>query len=142
MAAAVEAYPTCRFYVKIGGIAQAVFTEVSGLQMETEVTEYQEGGENRFTHRLPGHTKMGNLTLKRGMAASNDFFAWYTKIARGEIKRQNVTVVMYDVQGSELVRWDFLQAYPVKWIGPQLKASEAAMAIETLELAHDGLQLG
>lgn len=139
---AVEAYPTCRFYVEIGGKTQAVFTEVSGLQLETEVMEYQEGGINDFTHRLPGRTKVGNVTLKRGMASSNDFFKWCAQIARGEIKRFNVTVVMYDVKGEELTRWSFLNAYPVKWIGPQLKSSEAATAIESLELAHDGLKLG
>lgn len=138
----VEAFPTCRFYVEIGGIAQAVFTEVTGLQMETEVMEYQEGGNNGFTHRLPGRTKVSNVTLKRGMATSNDFFKWYAQIAQGQISRQNVTVVMYDVKGDELQRWSFINAYPVKWIGPQLKSSEAATAIETLELAHEGLKLG
>lgn len=137
-----EGYPDCRFYVEIDGKKEAVFTEVSGLQIEMEVMEYQEGGNNDFVHRLPGPTKVSNLTLKRGMTRSNDFFKWYTEVARGQIRRYNVSVVMYDVGGKELTRWDFVKAYPVKWIGPQLTAAGSAAAIETLELAHAGLRLG
>jgi phage tail-like protein len=141
-AANVEVYPTCRFYVVIGNDKTAVFTEVSGLQMETEPMEYQEGGNNTFTYRLPGHTKVSNLTLKHGMASSNGFFEWYKDIAQGRITRRHVTVTMYDVAGNALRSWDFNNAYPVKWIGPTFNASEAAMAIETLELAHEGMKLG
>ena len=138
----VEAQPACRFYVEIGGMAQAVFTEVGGLQMETDVTELEEGGNNGFIHRLPGRTKMGNLTLKRGMAGSNEFFKWYQQIALGKIERRNLSVIMYNPAGEEVTRWDFMNAYPVKWIGPQLTADGTAVAIETLELAHEGLKLG
>jgi phage tail-like protein len=137
-----EAHPNCRFYVEISGIPQAVFTEVSGLQAETMIFEYEEGGNNGFVHRLPGLTKVSNLTLKRGLAASHEFFKWYLEIARGKISRRNVTVVMYDAKGEVLARWDLINAYPIKWIGPQLTSANAALAIETLELAHDGLALG
>lgn len=137
-----DAYPNCRFYVEINGKKEAVFTEVSGLQVEMTVEEYEEGGNNGYVHRLPGRSKVSNLTLKRGMIRSNDFYAWYMKVAQGDIVRRNVSVVMYDVKGTELVRWNFVKAYPVKWIGPQFTADGATMSIETLELAHDGLSLG
>ena len=137
----VDSYPNCRFYVEIDGMAQAVFTEVSGLQLEMEVMEYQEGGVNDFAHRLPGRTKSGNLTLKRGMTNSNEFFNWYAELAQGKITTKNVSVVMYDVQGNELARWNLIKAYPVKWIGPQFNAHDAAAAVETLELAHERLEL-
>ena len=81
-----EAYPSYRFYVEIAGVPQAVFTEVSGLQIETEITEYEEGGNNDFVHRLPGRTKIGNITLKRGMTSSNELLQWFLKIARGDRK--------------------------------------------------------
>jgi phage tail-like protein len=137
-----EANPVCRFYVEIGAEKQGVFTEVSGLQAEMDVMTYEEGGNNDFVHRLPGRTKMGNLTLKRGMTNSNAFFKWFAQIARGHIKRTNLSVVLYDVSGKELLRWTFVNAYPVKWTGPQFTADGSGTAIETLELAHDGLKPG
>jgi phage tail-like protein len=136
-----EAHTNCRFYVMIEGIPKAVFSEVSGLQVETEVMEYAKGGNNSFSHRLPGRTKVSNLTLKRGMTSSNEFFKWYVQTMNGKSDRRNLAVVMYDSQGEELLRWDFLNAYPVKWIGPQLEAGSNATAVETLELAHDGLHV-
>lgn len=137
-----EAYPGCRFYVMIDGQPQGVFTEVGGLQVEMDVLDYQEGGNNGFVHRLPGFTKVSNLTLKRGMTSSNEFYKWCADIASGKFTRRHVTVVMYDAAGTELMRWNFVNAYPVKWIGPQLLASDAAAAVETLELAHEGVALG
>jgi phage tail-like protein len=139
---ASEAYPSCRFYVMIDGQAQGVFTEVGGLQVEMDVMDYQEGGNNGFVHRLPGVTKVSNLTLKRGMTSSNEFYKWCAEIAGGKFTRRHVTVVMYDAGGKELMRWDILNAYPVKWVGPQLLAPDASAAVETLELAHEGIALG
>ena len=136
-----EAYPSCRFYVVFGTEAQGVFTEVSGLQVEMDVMEYQEGGNNGFVHRLPGFTKVSNITLKRGMTKSNEFFKWCAAIASGKFTRRNVSVVMYDVAGNKLMTWNYKNAYPVKWIGPQFRASDATAAIETLELAHEGVTL-
>ncbi len=137
-----EAYPSYRFYVEIAGVPQAVFTEVSGLQLETEVTELEEGGNNDFVHRLPGRTKIGNITLKRGMTSSNELLQWFLKIARGSIDRRNVTVIMYDSAGKELFRWNFIEAYPVKWTGPQFAAASTEAAVETLELTHNGMTVG
>jgi phage tail-like protein len=135
----VDGVANCRFYVKIDGMTTAVFTEMSGLQVETVVTEYEEGGNNGFVHRLPGRTKVGNLTLKRGIVASNEFFNWYSEILEGKLKYRHVDVLVYDAQGKELAKWSFANAFPVKWIGPQLAADGKNAAIETLELAHEGL---
>jgi phage tail-like protein len=135
-----EAYAAYRFYVQIEGVPQAVFTELSGLQLETEVEEVVEGGNNGFVHKMPGRTKVGNITLKRGMTKSNELFKWYIDIAQGKISRRNVSVIMYDAAGEPVMRWHFDKAYPVKWIGPQFSASSNTTAIETLELAHSGLR--
>ena len=137
-----ESYPNCRFYVQVDGIMSAVFTEVGGLQVETTVFDYEEGGNNGFVHRLPGRTKVSNLTLKRGMSTSNDFFKWNASITRGVIDRRNVSVIMFDAGGKELLRWNLLNAYPVKWVGPQFNSTGSQMVIETLELAHEGLDVG
>ena len=139
-----EVYAAFRFYVKIGDDdPKAVFTEVSGLQLELEVMDYTEGGNNDFVHRLPGRAKPHpNLALKRGLVSSNDFFAWAAEVASGTIKRRNVSVVVYDLAGEEKMRWDFAGAYPVKWVGPQFNAKDSNAAVESLELAYDTLKLG
>jgi phage tail-like protein len=137
--AAAEGHANCRFYVEIGNDTQAVFTEMSALQFETAVTEVEEGGSNGFVHRLPGRTKVANITLKRGLTASRALYEWYAEIVQGRFSTRNVTVVVYDAGGDELARWVFLAAFPVKWTGPQLTADGRAAAVETLELAHAGL---
>ena len=134
-----EGYANCRFYVRIANETQAVFTEVSGLQVETDVQNYEEGGNNGFVHRLPGRTKVGNLTLKRGITSGNEFFKWYANVAQGKIDRRHVSLVVFDPEGEVLAQWDFESAFPVKWVGPQLVADGNALAVETLELAHAGL---
>jgi phage tail-like protein len=131
-------HAACRFYVEMGKAGakavQAVFTEVSGLQIEMQVTEYEEGGTNNFIHKLPGRLKVSNVTLKHGITRSNDFLSWCLSI-----ERRNVSVVMYDVAGAAVMRWNFTDAYPVKWVGPQFTADSTAMAIETIEIAHRGV---
>ncbi len=135
-----DAYANCRFYIKLDNVPQAVFTEVSGLQLEVAVEDYEEGGNNGFVHRLPGHARSGSVTLKRGMTRSNELVRWCAEVTQGQVKRRNLSVVMYDAAGSELCRWDLLNAYPFKWIGPQLAADGTTIAIETLEFAHEGLR--
>lgn len=137
-----EARPNYRFYVLLENIPRAVFTEVSGLQLESVVQDYEEGGLNSFVHRLPGRTKVGNLILKRGMTKGNEFFKWYMDFMAGRAKRQNITLTMYDTAGTRLFHWNFTGAYPVKWSGPQLSADGRSVAIETLELAHQGMEMG
>lgn len=134
---------TGRFYVFIGSRATAIFNELSGLQIETDVFEYNEGGNNGFAHQLPGRTRVGRLTLKQGMVASDQLFRWYLDIASGKLaERRNISVVLFDEAGEELRRWNFLDAFPVRWVGPTLEAGSTTAAIETLELAHAGLQIG
>lgn len=136
----VGAHPACRFYVDIGGITQAVFTEVSGLAVEMAVEEIEEGGNNGFVHRLPGRCKVSNLTLQRGMTASNQLFQWVMEVAQGKVTRRHVSVILYAPDGQELMRWNFNNAYPIKWSGAAFKADDTTVAIETLELAHEGLK--
>ena len=142
VSATAVAQPACRFYVEVEGITQAVFTEVSGLSLEVVTEDVEEGGENGHVHRMPGRCKIGNLTLKRGMTKSNDFLKWNLEMAQGTIKRRNISLIMYNVDGTELMRWNFIKAYPVKWTGPQFKADDTGTAVESLELAHEGLNLG
>lgn len=135
--------PSCRFYVQIEGVAQAVFTELSGLSIEMTVEDVEEGGHNDFVHRLPGRGKVSNLTLKRGLTTSNDFLKWMTGNVTGtKFKTAHVSVILFNPDGTEGMRWNFNNAYPVKWSGPQFKADDTAIAIESVEFAHEGLSLG
>jgi phage tail-like protein len=142
MSTPVEAYPSCRFYVLIDELPQAVFTEVSGLQIDTELLPYAEGGNNGMVHRLPVRSSFSNLTLRRGLVGGNELLRWQLAIVAGKDDRRNLSVVQYDVAGNEVVRWHFINAFPVRWVGPQLQADGTRAAVETLELAYDEMKLG
>lgn len=135
---AMDVYANCRFYVEINQKKEAAFIEMSGLQVELDVFRYEEGGNNSFVHALPGRAKVGNITLKKGLTASNEFLKWCMSITNRQNDRRHISVIMYDIKGTELQRWNFDNAFPVKWSGPQLTADGKSVAIETLELAHDG----
>jgi phage tail-like protein len=131
-----------RFYLQIDGVNLAIFLEISGLQVETDTFEYIEGGNNGFVHKLPGQTRVGHLTFKRGLVATNELFNWYMQVAAGKIERRNLSVIIYTYGGEELRRWNFFDAYPVRWVGPGLNADATEAAIESVEIAHAGMQLG
>ncbi len=127
-----------RFRVEIDGIISAGFAECCGIQMETEVEEYREGGINDYVHKLVKITKYTNLTLKRGLTDSDELWNWYQDVVMGKVKRKNCSIILLDGEGNEGWRWNFKEAYPVKWTGPSLKADSKVVAIETLELTHTG----
>jgi len=130
------------FSVEVDGLVVGGFNDVSGLQTETEVQEYREGGVNEFIHKRAGPTKYpSNLVLKKGIADSTALWSWYCDVMRGKIERKNLSVVLLDSAGEEKRRWNFQKAYPVKWAGPGLRAGASEVAVETMELAHKGLQL-
>lgn len=123
-----------------GGEVIAGFSEVSGLAIEVDVETFREGGENRFEHQLPGPAKYpSRLVLKRGLGDSQHLWSWYLKVMQGSIERRNVTVVLDDPAHAGKRSWTFIDACPVKWIGPELHASTSAVAFESLELVHRGV---
>jgi phage tail-like protein len=134
-------YVAQRFAVEIEGLVVAGFAECSGLGAEVELEEIQAGGENRYRIRLPKGTKYGNLILKRGLTDSKVLWDWHREVVKGTVKRKNVSVIVWDGSSrqNERWRWQFLGAFPVKWSGPELKADGNTVAIEVLELAHNGL---
>lgn len=128
-----------RFWIQIDGIEVAGFSDCSGLSVETEVFEYAEGGKNTFTHKLPGRMKYGNITLKRGIDPGQDLYKWYMDSIDGNTQRKNVSIIIYGPKsGDKVKQWDLRRAFPVKWVGPDLRTDAGAVAIETLELAHEG----
>ncbi len=144
----IDPFATFKFHVEIGDIREAAFSECSGLEIATDVFEYQEGGLNEYSHKLPGRTKLSNVTLKRGFATSNELYNWYLEMEQdllqgNRITRKQVTITLYSTADKkESMSWTLNDAFPVKWVGPALKTGEAAAAIETLEFAHHGITLG
>ena len=141
LASRTDPYLGARFFVEIDGVDQGGFTECTGLQAEVEVTDYQEGGNNGYIHKLVGRTKFTNVVLKRGVTDSSDLWDWFQDVSRGEIERKDVSVVLYNSVQEEVRRWNLREAFPAKWVGPAFNATTPAVAIETLELAHHGFEV-
>ncbi len=143
----IDPFPTFKFFVEVGDITEAAFTECAGMEMGTEIFEYQEGGLNDFVHKFPGRTRISNITLKRGFALSNELYEWYKEMENclrqgKKFNFRQVTITLYTtVSHEKLMRWSLDKAFPVKWVGPTFRTDEAAMAIETLEFAHHGIQV-
>jgi phage tail-like protein len=131
------------FEVKADDIILGGFNEVSGLDVETETEKFMQGGENTFEQQLPGPAKFPRLVLKRGITDASQLWPWYQEVMQGRITRKNVTVSLCDSTGKTTKRtWEFRDAVPVKWVGPQLRAVAGEVAMETLELIHRGLLPG
>ena len=129
------------FLVEIDGVARAAFSEVSGLESETAVIEYRAGNEKVNTVRkLPGLTRFGNIVLRRGVTQDADLWNWRKSIVDGEIDRRNGSIILLDDKRTEVVRWHFRDGWICKWEGPTLNARANEVAIESIEIAHEGLE--
>ena len=135
-----DPYLNFRFLLEIEGLIRGGFSDVSGLQAETETEDYQEGGVNSFVHKLLKGTKYSNLILKRGITNSDVLWEWHQDIVKGKIEPKNIFIIILDYEGQETLQWEFKEAYPVKWTGPEFKADGNNVGIETLELVHSGIQ--
>ena len=135
-----DPYKNFNFLVEIDGIAQAGFSECTGLRVEIDVIEYREGGEISSVRKLPGRSKVGDITLKRGITTSKDLHDWLESIRNGVANRKNGAIVLLDDARKPVVRWNFVNAFPRKWEGPNLDAKGSDVAIETLTLCCEGLE--
>jgi phage tail-like protein len=135
-------YLNFNFLVDIGVGDELGFSEVEGLSGEIEVIEYREGADRVNTARkLPGLAKYPNVSLKRGITGRTDLFEWWKSVRDGQVQRRNVTITLLDEQRQAVLRWHLRDAFPVKIEGPSLNATGNEVAIETLELAHEGLEI-
>ncbi len=131
--------PAFRFEVRLDDFPVAGFSECTGLQLEVEAQDYLEGGVNTHVKKFPGRTKQSNITLKRGIV-DRSVWDWFYDLTQGVAKFRGGTIVVHDLSGTEDVMvWHFERAFPIKWIGPDLNASQNSVAVETLELCHQGL---
>jgi phage tail-like protein len=136
----VDPFGSFNFLVEIDGIARGAFQGVSGFDSTIDVVEHREGGENTTTRKLPGLTKYSNITLKWGITDDRQLYDWHRDAVLGNVQRKNGSIVGLDRRGTEVVRWNFFNAWPSKYDAPDFNAEGNDVAIETLELAHEGLE--
>lgn len=127
------------FLVLLEGVVRGGFSQVSGLQLETAVHDYPEGGMNRHVHRFPTRTTQSNITLKRGIV-DRDLWRWYYSLTLGDVDFRDGSIVVFDDAGIvPAMVLHIHRAFPRKWVGPDLNATQSSVAVETLEVCHHGL---
>jgi phage tail-like protein len=154
-----DPYANYRFKLELGSITVAGFSECSGLNIEVKVMEYKEGGNNSTTLKFPEAAAYSNLVLKRGITRDLDLINWQLDVVNGQFStnkrpqfspdknpappdpsQKGIAVLLTNEKGEEVRRWNLIRAFPVKWAGPEFKATGNEIAIETLEIAHEGIE--
>src|ERR1700752_3142524 len=142
-----DPYSTLNLLVSIqnvnndGRSVRASFAEVSGLDVEVTPIEYRNGAEDITVRKLPGLKKFTNIVLKRGITGDLTLWQWMKTVLDGQVQRTNGTIVLLDDSRQEVMRWNFHRGWPCKLTGPALKAKGNDIAIETLEICHEGLEI-
>jgi phage tail-like protein len=134
----VDPFLNFNFRVEIEGLQVAAFHECSGLESSIDVIEHREGGGP--IRKLPGINKFPNIVLKRGITDNRELYDQHLNALDGRIQRKSGSIILMDRADQEVARWNFEQAWPAKWTGPSLTAEGNDVAIETLELAHEGIR--
>ena len=139
----VESYIPFYFGVEIEGIQTSKFTKCEGLEAETYIYEVEEGGLNTNTHKFFGRTRFPNLILENGITDNNELYQWYkdTVLSDKKVERKNGSIIMFNTAGEEIKRWNFFRAIPCRWVGPKLGQEVSGVAVERLEIAHEGLEV-
>lgn len=134
--------PVFHFTVEWGG-RRVGFSEVAGLTQENQAIEYRDGSFPEYSSiKMPGLRKFTNISLKRGIVKSdNDFFQWLSTVKLNKVERRDLVISLLNEEHEPVMVWKVQNAFPVKVEGPQLKASGNEVAIETIEIAHEGLEL-
>jgi phage tail-like protein len=137
-------YPLVKFHFQVEwGGTKIGFTEVSGLDVETEVIEYRHGASPEFSKtKMPGMQKYSNITLKRGSFQSdNEFYQWWNTVKLNKIDRRDLTISLFNEEHEPLVVWKVKSAWPIKVQPTDLKSDGNEVAIESMELVHEGLTM-
>jgi phage tail-like protein len=124
-----------------GTAVRGSFAEASGLEVEVTPIEYRNGSEDITVRKIPGLKKFTNITLKRGIIADLALWNWILLAMNGFVERKAGSVVLLNEARQEVMRWNFRRAWPCKWTGPGLNAKNNEIAMETLEICHEGLEI-
>lgn len=129
------------YLVEIDGVTRAGFTEVAGLTTEQDIIEYREGSETATVRKLPGLRKYSNITLKRGFAPDTELWDWRKTTIDGTTERRSGSIVLLDEARAEVLRWNFREGWICKWEGPTLNSTSNEVAIESLEICVEDIEL-
>ena len=134
-------YPHGKFNykVEIDGLEAGGFSEVTGFDASIDVIEYREGDMTQTPLKIPGLKKYGNITLKQGLVDSMVLYEWMTEGLEGDVERKTLTITLLDIAGSPAASWQIINAWPVKYTAPDFNATSSEVAIESLEIAHEGM---
>ncbi|CAM3458475.1 phage tail protein [Aequorivita lipolytica] len=140
-----ESWPVPKFYFMVdwGETKDIPFQEVSGLDIEAQPIEYRRGNSPVFSEiSMPGLAKNSNVTMKKAVfAKDNNFWDWYTKVKMNTIERQNVVIKLMDQDGNPAMTWTLSNAWPTKISSTDLGADGSEVAIESIEISHEGLTI-
>src|SRR5262245_14156567 len=136
-----DPYVAFNYLIEISGIRVGGFNEVSGLDAEIEPVDYRNGDEDFVARKLPGIKKFPNIVLKRGIIGDIDAFDWFRQAALGSVDRREGAIVLRDERRNEVMRWKFVRGWACKYTGPSLKGDSSAVAIESIEICHEGLDV-
>ena len=134
-------YPHGKFNykVEIDGLEAGGFSEVTGFDASIDVIEYREGDMTQTPLKIPGLKKYGNITLKQGLVDSMVLYEWMPAGLEGDVERKTLTITLLDIAGSPAASWQIINAWPVKYTAPDFNATSSEVAIESLEIAHEGM---
>jgi len=137
-----DPYRAFNFQLEIDGVPSGAFSEVSGLSADGDAVDYREGTDVQANVRkLPGLRKYGNITLKRGQTQDKSLWRWHMNIVNGVVDRRDVTIVLMNEARTPVLRWHAENAFINKIEGPSLKASGNEVAMESVEIVHEGLTI-
>lgn len=136
---AVYPHGKFRYKVEIDGLDAGGFSEVSGFDASIDVMEYREGDMVQTPMKIPGLKKYGNITLKQGLADSTVMYDWIIAGVNGAVERKTITITLLDEEEAPAASWQVINAWPTKYTAPDFNATSSEVAIETLEIAHEGM---
>jgi len=138
-----DPYSGYNFWVEWDGIVHAGFKECSGLTATRKAGMYWEGTDKSLGQRqIPGLNSYGNISLKRGVTDNQELWKWHKNLQDGVTDRRNVSIILANDKGEEKQRWNLENCWPTVWNAPSFNAASDEVAIETLELVHEGITVG
>lgn len=137
-----DPYPQYNFLVEIDNVGRAGFMECSGITTDNDAIDYREGADVRMNVRkLTGLRKYTNLVLKRGYTQDKSLWEWRKRLINGRVERRSAEIILLDEERNEVLRWRIREAWISKWDSGPFNAKTSEVAIETVELVHEGLEL-
>ena len=139
--ARTDPYRSYNFRIEIDGITRAAFQECTSPGSEQAPVEYREGTDAATARKLPGLVTYDDITLRWGVTDDASLFEWRKQAMDGRVERKNVSIVLMNDAGEEVVRWNLRECWPRTYTGPALNATSNAVAVDSVVLAHEGMTI-